>query len=176
MDKFIVKLMQSVNGISFFTQKEQVRSYFGSDYENSMENRADDKEVKETLNLIEGKIKEIYEKMGKEPDSFMWPDLSPFESDYDRYENFDVEYDKEEQFISLTLDAKKVKTCIVDGNEINLTNIKELLDLADDFVWEKTNTGYTSLSAQISIWCPHGRDEVDSVLFGCPFYYKETNE
>jgi len=171
MAKLDIKILNSVNGIPFFTSKEQTRKAFGSEYVNTLENKANQNEVNEALSIIEEKIKEVYEEMGKDSKLFEWPDLSQYESDIDRYSYFDLEYDKQGRFVSVTLDAEKTKSLFINDKDCSSFEIKELLKIANDFVWDSINTAYTSSSKQISIWCPEGKNKVESILFGCPGYY-----
>lgn len=176
MKQVTLVLNESVNGIPFFTQKQQVRDLLGKPDYNSFENRAPEEEVEAAKKMLEGPIKELYKKMGKDPDSFEWPDISEFDSDIDTYGPLQLEYDKKGRFVSVNLLADELDGFELNGNQYSDFKLKTLLSLADDFVKEEDGASYISYSKQIGIWVPLADGKVESVLFGCPGYYTPAIE
>ena len=171
MKKIKIVLNLSVNGIPFFTPKEQVRKILGKPDYNSIENQPPEEEVEAAKKMLEGPIKELYKKMGKNSDSFEWPDISEYETDFDQYGSFLFEYNEQRQFVSVSINVDEGIAFELDGKEYSNFDLKTLLSLADDFVMEEEDTTFISFSKQIVIGLDFAGGKVETILFGCPNYY-----
>ena len=171
MNKIKIVLKQSANGIPFFTQKEKVREILGKPDYNSIENQAPKEEVELAKRLLEVKIKEFYKVMGKDPEKFKWPDISEYETDFDEYGSFQFEYNKQGQFVSVSINVDEGIAFELNGKEYSNFDLKTLLSLADDFVEEEEGTTIISYSKQIVIGLDYAGGKVETILFGCQNYY-----
>ena len=176
MAKPIIEILKTFEHIPFGAKKEDVRNILQDPYVNSIESLPSKEEVDPVMTIVEEKIKELYKLIGRDSNSFEWPDLTQYQSDYDTYEYFEMEYDKNNELISGSVLAEKCDGMIVNGRVFEGFKIKELLTLADDFEWSSIDTGYISYSKQISIYCPERKNKVDSILFGSPGYYTKDEE
>ncbi|MCR5698549.1 MAG: hypothetical protein K6G52_02780 [Treponemataceae bacterium] len=174
MAKPRIEILNSFEYIPFGAKKEDVRNILQDPYVNSNESLPSKEEVEPAMKIVEEKIKELFEVMGRDPDSFEWPETPV--SDVDRYESFWLEYNDKTELVAATVFPEKCEGMIINGREFNGFKIKELLTLADDFVWEKLDTSYTSYSKQIAIYCPEGKNKIENIMFGCPGYFEPAQE
>ncbi|MBR5032461.1 MAG: hypothetical protein IKX70_02175 [Treponema sp.] len=173
MDNVFIEFTKSVNGIPFFTKKAEVRKILGKPDTNSIEDSPPESEVNRAMELMEVAIKEAYKKMGKDPSSFRWPDISEYESDWDTYGHVQFEYDKQEKLIAVIILAERTGSFNLNGKEYNSFKLEDFLALSDDFIKEEEGAAYVSHSLQIGIWCPNMDKKIESILFGCPGYYRK---
>lgn len=172
MDKVIIIPLKSVNGIPFGATKEEVRKAFGSDYENTVELREKNKDVFNSAEIkeLEKSLKALYHDMGKDPDSFEWPDISEYESDCDTYNLVQIEYE-DDKFVAATIYAQDLKHLTIWEQDCSDFEIEKILTVAKDFEWDKEDSSWLSKSKQIAIYCPEGKRKIESITFGCPGYY-----
>ena len=177
MDKLTIIPLKSVNGVHFGATKNEVRKVLGSDYENSIEemNKPMNQEEKKAINAVEDAIKALYQHMGKDPNSFEWPDISEFEEDNDTYNLVQIEYE-ENKFVSATIYVQDIKHLTVFDYDCSDFEIEKILTLAKDFVWDEEDTTWLSKSRQIAIYCSEGKRKIDSITFGCPGYFDYLEE
>ena len=172
MTKVTIVPHKSVNGVHFGASKEDVRKVFGSGFKNSIEemnkpmNESEQKAIKE----VEEAIKALYQHMGKDPNSFEWPDISEFEEDNDTYNLVQIEYEND-RFVSATIYAQDMKHLAIWDQDCSDLEIEKILTLAKDFEWDEEETSWLSKSKQIAIYCSEGKRKIDSITFGCPGYY-----
>ena len=177
MDRVTIIPLKSVNGVPFGATKEEVRKVLGSDYENSVELREKNKDVFDSpeIKQLEESLKALYQEMGKDPNSFEWPDISEYEEDNDTYNLVQIEYE-DDIFVSATIYAQDMKYLSVWGHDCSDLEIEKILTLAKDFEWDQEDTSWTSRSKQISIYCSEGPRKLDSITFGCPGYFDFLDE
>lgn len=179
MDRVTIIPLKSVNGVPFGAKKEDVRKALGSDYKNSLEtiekNKILNPDEQKALDEVENSIKALYQEMGKDPNSFEWPDISEYEEDNDTYNLVQIEYE-DDIFVSATIYAQDMKHLSVWGHDCSDLEIEKILTLAKDFEWDQEDTSWTSRSQQIGIYCSEGPRKIDSITFGCPGYYDFLDE
>ncbi|MCR4790936.1 MAG: hypothetical protein K5839_07660, partial [Treponemataceae bacterium] len=168
MDKVTIIPLKSVNGVPFGSTKADVRKSLGSDYENSLETIEKNKDVFESKEIkkIEETFKALYQHVGKDPNSFEWPDISEFEEDNDTYNLVQIEYEND-KFVSATIYAQDLKHLTIYDHDCSDLEIEKILTLAKDFVWDENDTTWLSKSKQIGIYCSEGKRKIDSITFGC---------
>lgn len=113
--------------------------------------------------------------MGKDPNSFEWPDISEFDEDTDTYNLVQIEYE-DDIFVAATIYAQDMKHLSVWEHDCPDLEIEKILTLAKDFEWDQEDTSWTSRSKQISIYCSEGPRKLDSITFGCPGYFDFLDE
>lgn len=172
MNNITIIPLQSLNGIPFGASKADVRKVLGSNYENSIEtiNKNKDTFNSEPVKLIEDSIKALYKDMGKNPNSFEWPDISEFQEDCDTYPFVQIGY-RNNKFVTATIYAYDFKNLTIYGLDCSNLEIEKLLTLADDFKWNEESTSWISSFKQISIYCSLDKQKMDSITFGCPGYF-----
>lgn len=175
MNKLSIIPLKSVNGIPFGATKEEVRKGLGQDYENSLETIEKNKQLnpdeQKALGEVENALKALYKHMGKDPDSFEWPDISEFEEDTDTYNLVQLEYE-DNIFVSATMYSHDIKHLTIFDYDCSDLEIEKILTLSKDFVWDEENTSWMSKSRQIAIYCSENKRKIDSITFGCPGYFK----
>jgi len=179
MDKVTIIPLKSVNGVPFGTKKEDVRKALGPDYENSLDiikkNESLNQDQQKALDEVENAIKALYQHMGKDPNSFEWPDISEFEEDTDTYNLVQIEYE-DDIFVAAAIYAQDLKHLTIWNHDCSDLEIEKILTLAEDFEWDQEDTSWTSRSKQISIYCSEGPRKIDSITFGCPGYFDFLDE
>ena len=177
MDNVTIIPLESVNGVPFGVSKDAVRKALGPDYENSLETIEKNKNVFESKEIkeIEESFKALYQHIGKNPDTFEWPDISEFEADTDTYNLVQIEYEND-KFVSATIYAQDLKHLTIWDQDCSDFEIEKVLTLAKDFEWDEEDTTWLSKSRQIAIYCSEGKRKIDSITFGCPGYYDFLNE
>jgi len=177
MNKISIIPLKSLNGIPFGVSKEEVRKVLGSNYENSIEMREKNRNAfnSEPVKLLGDAIKSLYKEMGKDPDSFEWPDISEFVEDCDTYSGVQVEY-KDNKFVSATIYPHNIINFTILDHDCSDFEIEKLLTLAEDFEWDAEDTTWISRSKQIGIYCALDKRKMDSILFGRPGYYDFLDE
>ena len=151
MGDFSVVFKESINGIPFFTKKSEVRKILGKPEYNSIEERKMTGETKRAMDLMETAIKEVYTRMGKDPSTFEWPDISKYQSDLDSYGKYQLEYDEEERLVSAILIAEYSEGFTICGKWCPDFNLDTLLSVADDFVVEEDGAAFVSNSLEMAI-------------------------
>lgn len=172
MGNLSIILRKSVNGIPFFTKKADVRAILGDPDYSSTEDIVEECEVQRAKKLLEIAIKETYQEMGKDPDSFEWPDISQYQSDLDTYGQYQLEYDREQRLVSVNLITEYNTRFVIEGKDFSDFDLKKILSLANDFVIEEEGCSYVSRSKQIGIWCPNADGKIESIVFGSEGYFE----
>lgn len=176
MNSFSVILKESVNDIPFFTKKSKVRAILGMPQSNTKEERKMTPETQRAMDLMEIVLKETYQRIGKDPDTFEWPDLSPYVSDRDIYGKYQLEYDTNDCLISATLIAEYVEHLICCGKDFSDFDLKKFLSLSNDFIEEENGASYVSYSLQIGIYCPDMDGRIENITFGSEGYFQSDDE
>lgn len=172
MTKLTITPLKSVNGVPFGASKEDVRKVLGRDFKNSIEemNKSMNANEQKAIKEVEEAIKALYQHMGKDPNSFRWPDISEFEEDNDTYNLVQIEYENN-KFVSATIYAQNMKNLSIWDQDCSDLEIEKILTLAKDFEWDEEDTSWLSKAKQIGIYCSEGKRKIDSITFGCPGYY-----
>lgn len=172
MNKIIISVLNSVNGVKFGSDKSSVHNVFGDNFKNY-----EDKELSsESIDYLMKTAKEFAEMTGRPLSDFTKYFTEENEFDYDPrdfYSFASIDYDEQKKFSAIEIYSDQKIELIVDGKDCSNFDLKTLLSLADDFVIEENNTSYRSYTKQIGIWCPDADGRVECVLFGKPNYYQE---
>lgn len=177
MNSISIIPLKSLNGIPFFTKKDEVRKYLGMNFENSIELRNRNKEVfnSKEIKALEDTIKALYKEMGKNPNSFEWQDISEFVEDSDTYPLFQIGYE-DDKFVTVTIYKNNIKHITIMNHDCSDFELEKIMTLATDFKWDRINTSWVSISKQISLFCPENKREIDNITFACSGYYNDLEE
>lgn len=92
----------------------------------------------------------------------------------DEYSGCQIIYnDKTFLFEAIQIFADEEVKLVVNGIDLSDFDIKKILSLSEDFVYDEENSGYISYSKEIAIWCPEDKNTVETILFGRPNYYQD---
>jgi len=168
-----IKTTDSVNGIYFCLPRDMCRELFNLPYEeypkhhylNDLKYKDIAKQMMEVMAMIEEKSYEEF--MANVPETK--------EHKKDAYKGFQVHYNDDLFFeaIEINNSGPRVKL-IVDGKDCSDFNIKKLLSLSDDFIYDEHDTSYYSYEKSIIIWCPNGKEKVETVLFAHDEYFDDN--
>ena len=175
MIKLNIKVLQSLNGITFGLSQDAVRKMLGLKF-TKPENHFNEPEVQELWNKIldvmvdiSKKPKEHFIKIAEETEEIT---KSDYNDDY--YEGFNILYSDDLRFEAVEVFAGYDVQLIVNGVDCSDFSLKKLFALSDDFILED-ELFYTSYTKQISFRLSEDDDEkAECILFGKQNYYQDN--
>ena len=175
MAKIDIILLESVNGVKFGSDAEAIHKAFGEDFKNYKDKKLTDSDNEFLLKVAE-KMSEISGKPVSNYTKYLTEENELDNDPCDYYPFCMIDYDDNDKFSAIEIYSDKKTDLIVNGIDCSDFNIETLKSLADDFVWDKEETSWTSLKKEICIYCPEDDKTVKCVLFGCPGYYDFLDE
>ena len=175
MAKIDIILLESVNGVKFGSDAEAIHKAFGEDFKNYKDKKLTDSDNEFLLKVAE-KMSEISGKPVSNYTKYLTEENELDNDPCDYYPFCMIDYDDNDKFSAIEIYSDKKTDLIVNGIDCSDFNIETLKSLADDFVWNKEETSWTSRKKEICIYCPEDDKTVECVLFGCPGYYDFLDE